>query len=45
MYHSGWEDVDNEGDYAWAGDGGIWELSVPSPGFCSELKTTLKKWS
>ena len=42
MYHSGWEDVDNAGGCACVRDGGIWELSAPSPQFCLEPKTILK---
>lgn len=35
-------DVDNEGD-CWGWAVCVWEISVPSPSYCCEHKTTLKK--
>mgnify|MGYP006880549824 CR=1 FL=1 len=32
-----------EGGYACVEGGGIWEISVSSPQFCCDSKTTLKK--
>lgn len=37
-------DVDSEGDYAYFGTGGIWEISVPSTPVGYEPKTALKAY-
>lgn len=37
------EDVDKGAGYACIGKGGIWKTSVPSPQFCCDPKTALKK--
>ena len=42
MSHSGGH-LHNGGGYARVGEGGIWEISVPSTQFCYEPKTALKK--
>ena len=34
-------DVDNEGDYAFVGAAGMWEISVPIARFCYKPKTVL----
>ena len=36
-------DADNEKSYTHRGERGIWEISVPSSQFCSELKIAFKK--
>lgn len=35
-------DGDNGGGYACVGEGGIWEISLPTSQFCCKLKTSLK---
>lgn len=36
------KNVDYRGGYVYVGIGGIWEISVTSPQFCYEPKTSLK---
>lgn len=35
-------DTDNGGGHACVGEGGIWEISIPSLQYCSETKIALK---
>lgn len=35
-------DVDNGGNYACVGAGGVWEIAVPSPQFCYKPINALK---
>lgn len=35
-------DIDNRGSHVYVGSGGIWEMSVPSPQFCCDLKSSPK---
>lgn len=37
--------MENEGGYIYVGVWSIWKTSIPSPQFCCETKTALKKQS